>query len=366
MIGMDRPPVLKLVLALLCVCSLAEARSPWVNVGGAEFLDLRAYSQAQNYDYSWDPVAKNLLLQGAGGHFRFHVGSEYFLKNGRLEKMGEKARFWNDSVMAPGSAAALLPAVPERPAAPSAEIWAVPATVTRAATYRIRKVVLDAGHGGKDSGAISANGLQEKRVALEVARDVQHALEALGIEVLMTRSADVFIPLSQRAHIANKNGADLFVSIHANASPSRSLDGFEIYTLSEATDDQALAVERAENSVIRLEPAQRASMSNSTKAILWDLKETQNRKESLHAAQHILDEVTGSVSVAARRQRSANFFVLKWTECPAVLIELAYLSNRADEKKLRDPAYKSAMASAIVRGLWAYITDFQNSDGYTR
>ena len=98
--------------------------------------------------------------------------------------------------------------------------------------HRIHKIVVDAGHGGKDTGTVSARGMKEKRVNLEVAQKVKERLEAAGLEVLMTRNADVFIPLSERAAIANKNGADLFISIHANASSSRSLDGFEVYTLS--------------------------------------------------------------------------------------------------------------------------------------
>ncbi len=336
----------------LCLCASTQAAgSPWVSLGSASFLDLRAYSLAQNYRYSWDPVAKNAVLDGAAGRFQFHAGSEYFLKDGRLQKMEGKAVFWNDSVVAPSSASSFLPGLEPR---------------VLAVSHRIRKVVVDAGHGGKDDGATSPLGLREKRVTLEVARKVKEGLEAAGIQVIMTRSADVFIPLSERAQIANKNGADLFVSIHANASESRTLDGFEVYTLSEATDDQALAVERTENSVIRFESGAHASLSNNLKTILWDLKETQNRKESLRAAGHISERVTDSVFTAARRQKSANFYVLKWTECPAVLVELAYLSNRADERRLRDPAYKTRIADAIVRGVSDHKKEFEATDGYTK
>ncbi len=332
----------------LCLCVTARAEG--------EFVDLRAFSAAQNYVYSWDPVAKNVVLEGAGGNFRFHVGSEYYLNNGRLERMQGTAQFLDDSVLAPAAAPVFLR---------SRVASSVPAAALPQASHFIRKVVLDAGHGGKDTGAVSPNGLREKRVVLEIVRKVKKGLEAAGIEVVMTRSADVFIPLSERAHIANKSGAELFVSIHANASTSRSLDGFEVYTLSEATDDQALAVERAENSVIRFEPTARAALSEDLEAILWDLKETQNRKESIRMASHITDQVSGSVAVAARRQRSANFYVLKWTECPAVLVELAYLSNRADERKLRNAEYKNGIAEAIVRGLLQYKQEFEHTNGFT-
>ena len=347
----------------LCLCVAAHAAAyPWVRVGGVDFLDLRAYSLAQNYHYSWDPVAKNAVLEGSGFRFQFHAGSEFFLKNGRLQKMNGKAFFWNDSVVMPSSSALFLPGLSQK------DLVDVPAVVSAlpAATHRLRRVVLDAGHGGKDDGATSRYGLKEKQVVLEVAKKVKRGLEAVGIQVIMTRGADVFIPLSERAQIANKNGADLFVSIHANASTSPSLDGFEVYTLSEATDDQALAVERTENSVIRFEPGAHASLSNNLKTILWGLKETQNRKESLRAAWHITEQVAASVATVARRQKSANFYVLKWTECPAVLVELAYLSNRTDERRLRDPIYRTRIADAIVQGLIGYKNEFESTDGYTK
>ena len=346
----------------LCLCVSAQAAdSPWINLNSADFLDLRAYSLSQSYHYSWDPVAKNAVLEGSGGRFQFHVGSEYFLKDGRLERMTSKALFWEDSVVMPSSAASFLPmiSIPAPVSAPAVTETATPTL------HRLRKVIIDAGHGGKDDGATSRYGLKEKRVVLEVAQKVKRGLEASGIQVVMTRGADVFIPLSERAQIANKNGADLFVSIHANASTTPSLNGFEVYTLSEATDDQALAVERTENSVIRFEPGAHASLSNNLKTILWELKETENRKESLRASQHISERVTGTVATAAKRQKSANFYVLKWTECPAVLVELAYLSNRTDERRLRDPVYRTRIADAIVQGVFDYKKEFESTDGYT-
>jgi N-acetylmuramoyl-L-alanine amidase len=337
---MDLNRILRTALLAICVCVPAHA-------AGAPLVELRAYGRAQDHVYSWDPVAKNAVLEGPSGSFRFHVGSDYYLKNGRLEKMTEPASFREDSVVVPASAVSAIPA----------EVPAV--------SHRLRRVVIDAGHGGKDPGATSPRGLEEKRVTLEVATEVKRLLERAGVEVVMTRSADVFIPLSQRAHIANKNNADLFVSIHANASTSPSLSGFELYTLSEATDDGALAVERAENAVIQFEPSARAAMSEKLETILWDLKETANRKQSIRAGSHIADHVVSAVETQARRQKSANFYVLKWTECPAVLVELAYLTNRADERKLRDPGYRSQIAEGVARGILSYRDEFEHTNGFT-
>jgi N-acetylmuramoyl-L-alanine amidase len=231
--------------------------------------------------------------------------------------------------------------------------------------HRIHKVVIDAGHGGEDFGAISPEGLREKQVVLDIAQRVRRSLEARGLEVVMTRNSDVFIPLAERARIANKTKADFFVSIHANASLSRSLRGFEVYYLSEATDDAALALERAENSVLRLESAH-AGFDKGLKTIFWDMHESENRKESLQIAEQVKGSVTGAVSTAAQRIRTANFYVLKWTECPAVLVETGYLTNRQDERLLHSPVYRAQMAEAVVDGILNYRKVYESTDGFTR
>ena len=231
--------------------------------------------------------------------------------------------------------------------------------------HRVRRVVLDAGHGGKDSGAVSPHGLKEKRLTLEMARKVKAVLEARGMEVVMTRDSDRFIPLAERARIANIREADFFVSIHANASETPSLRGFEVYYLSEATNDSELAVERAENSAVRFESAPPAP-SKQLKTIFWDLRESENRRESLHIAQNVMDAVGGSMDIAARRVRTANFFVLKWTECPAVLVEMGYLTNGQDERRLRSRAYKMELAQAIVDGIWRHKTEYEATNGFTQ
>src|SRR3989338_8454387 len=182
----------------------------------------------------------------------------------------------------------------------------------------------------------------------------------------MTRDSDVFIPLDRRAEIANKKNVDFFISIHANASVRRSLQGFEIYYLSEATDDAALALERAENSVLKLENTASVNPDSHLKTIYWDLKETENRKESIHIADDVADAVESSVEISHRRIKAANFYVLKWTECPAVLLELGYITNPADERRLKNSLYRRRLVEGIVKGILNYKDAFEKSDGFTR
>jgi N-acetylmuramoyl-L-alanine amidase len=350
------------MLIFLCAFTATFMAEPGICAAQAPDLDLRVYCHEQGYGYFWDPLAKNAIIQTRNGEFRLHAGSDYILRDGRLERIAEKAKLSDGAMFAGSSIAALLEGSSLRTPARGSE--AVP--LEPPLLFHVQKVVVDAGHGGKDSGAASSRGLKEKGLVLEVARKVKERLEARGIQVVMTRNADVFIPLSERAQIANKNGADFFISIHANASTSRSLNGFEVYYLSEATDDAALAVERAENSVIRYEPDSSRGLTKNLKTILWDLRESQNRKESLKAASAVTDSVNSSVSIAAKRVRSANFYVLKWAECPAILVELGYITNGQDERRLRDPAYKSVLADALVDGFWAYKKELEKTEGFTK
>lgn len=229
-------------------------------------------------------------------------------------------------------------------------------------TPGVKTVVVDAGHGGKDYGAISKRGTREKDVNLAVAKYLKHYLEERGLRVIMTRDSDVFIPLPVRAKIANKKKADFFVSIHANASTSDSLKGFEVYYLSEATDDYALALERAENSE-RLSPSlNRFDLSNSLKTIYWELLEFSNRRQSLSMADFIQKEVRRNANVGPQRIKEAQFYVLKWTECPSVLIETGYLTNKDDEARLAQDGYRQVLARAFADGIMAYKQQIEKSN----
>ncbi len=231
--------------------------------------------------------------------------------------------------------------------------------------HRLQRIVIDAGHGGKDLGAVSLRGIHENDLVLEIARQVRDGLRESGIEVVLTRDSDRFVPLPLRAKVANKKNADLFISIHANASTSKALKGFEVYSLSEATDDNALALERAENSPLRLVGARVAEDNVRLRTVLWGLRERENRRESVRLSSDIGNAALRSIPIAARRMRTANFYVLKWTECPSVLVEIGYLSNHQDENKLLSKRYQRGLSSAIVKGILKFKDRFDRSNGFT-
>lgn len=221
----------------------------------------------------------------------------------------------------------------------------------------LRTIVLDAGHGGHDSGAIGPSGLMEKDLVLDVTLRVARMLEStLGVKVLLTRETDVFVPLRDRTSFANKQRADLFVSIHANAHPQSVSEGVETYFLSsEATDSAARQAAAIENSVVQLEkPSANSRRPDFLRAILWDLAQSEYQHESARLAEIVLDSMTRSLKIPNRGVKQAGFYVLGGAAMPAVLIEIGFVTNPREEKRLRDSKYRDDIARAILAGLAEY------------
>jgi N-acetylmuramoyl-L-alanine amidase len=218
-------------------------------------------------------------------------------------------------------------------------------------------LVLDAGHGGHDPGASGPSGLNEKDVALDVTKRVARLVEEskLGVKVVLTRSTDVFVPLRERTQFANKQRADLFISIHANAHPQSVSEGVETYFLSsEATDNEARQVAAIENGVIHLESPASRQKGDALKSILWDLAQSEFQHESSVLAETVLDSMTRSLRLVNRGVKQAGFYVLGGAAMPAVLIEIGFMTNPKEEKKLGTAEHREAIARAILAGIADY------------
>ena len=192
-------------------------------------------------------------------------------------------------------------------------------------------------------------------------RSISAQLAAAGIEVVLTRENDTFVPLWSRTQIANNSGADLFVSIHANASITRRLKGFEVYYLSEALDDDARAVAAAENYTVRIKEGAILSHTYVLDTILWDLELTENRREAIELAKSILGEVDSS----AERLKCARFYVLKGAMMPAVLVEVGYITNLIDSNHLNEKEYRDRIAGQITQGIFNYKKKFESTNGFS-
>jgi N-acetylmuramoyl-L-alanine amidase len=226
----------------------------------------------------------------------------------------------------------------------------------RGALEPLRLIVLDAGHGGHDPGATGPSGVMEKDVVLDVTKRVARLAEVgLGIKIALTRSTDVFVPLRDRTNFANKQRADLFVSIHANAHPRAVSEGVETYFLSsEASDSEARQTAAIENGVVQLESPASRQKADLLKSILWDLAQSEFQQESSSMAETVQDSMTQSLNLVNRGVKQAGFYVLGGAAMPAILIEVGFLTNRKEEKKLATPEYREAVARAIYAGLAEY------------
>jgi N-acetylmuramoyl-L-alanine amidase len=222
--------------------------------------------------------------------------------------------------------------------------------------YGHKKIImLDAGHGGEDPGAIGPNGIKEKDINLEIVRELKSMFDDnKDYKIILTRSDDRFIPLAERTNIANEHGADLFVSIHCNANFDRNINGFEIYFLSEkATDSEAAATAIMENSVLELEGKPTKSHS-SIQSVLWSMGANAHMNESSELSGFILAEVPKRLNIPSRGVKQASFYVLRGTKMPAVLVESAFLSNYAEEAKLCSKKFRTAIAGSIYDGVIKY------------
>lgn len=220
-----------------------------------------------------------------------------------------------------------------------------------------RIVVLDPGHGGPDPGAISVSGLREKEITLKVAQTVKQALEATGrYKVHLTRSEDVYVPLRKRYQLAEQAGAELFISLHADSNGDSSLRGASIYTLSEKSSDrEAAALAAKENRSDAIAGIDLSNQSDAVASFLIELRQRQTMNESALFSETLIQEVGSSTRLLRNTHRFAGFAVLKSPDVPSVLMELGYLSNRHDEKALRDPRHQDKLSRSILRATDAFF-----------
>ena len=230
----------------------------------------------------------------------------------------------------------------------------------------LKKVIIDAGHGGKDPGAIGATGVKEKNIVLSIAKLAGSYIEKNypDVEVIYTRSTDVFLELHERSTIANKNNADLFISIHANSAASPDAHGTETYVLGLHKTEANLDVAKRENSVIELEDNfdQHYSFNpNSPEGhIMMSMAQNAYLDQSIFLASQVQDQFESRVQRHNRGVRQAGFYVLYKTTMPSILIELGFLSNPEEEKFLNSIAGQEYMASAIYRAVKDYKTYVDN------
>jgi len=217
-------------------------------------------------------------------------------------------------------------------------------------------IVLDAGHGGEDPGAVGRNGTKEKDINLAIIKELKKLFDEEGTyDTVLTREDDTFIPLVERTNKANEKKADLFVALHCNASDNKNTGGFEIYFLNEnASDPEAAATAMLENSVVNME--KKVSKKNSRlQELLWSMVVNEYINESSELCSFVGSEVTKRIKLENRGVKQAGFFVLRGAQMPAVLVECAFISHLGEESRLRTKKFQNLMADSIFSG----IIDFE-------
>jgi N-acetylmuramoyl-L-alanine amidase len=225
--------------------------------------------------------------------------------------------------------------------------------IKSSSTDRKSVIVLDPGHGGVDPGAIGVSGIYEKVITLAAARQLKTRLEKTGLyKVVLTRDRDISLGLRERREIAHRAQADLFVSLHADSIKNTSVRGLSVYTLSEkASDKEAEALAVQENNADIIIGIDLTYESREVRHILVDLAQRESMNLATKLATKLIAQLQRDVKLLRNTHRFAGFAVLKSPDIPSVLIEMGYLSNRDDERALKQTSYREKLMTAISRGL---------------
>lgn len=254
------------------------------------------------------------------------------------------------------------PAIPvTKPATPSKSETPVnsksPSLVSPTSVAKHAKdliVVIDPGHGGKDPGAIGKKGTKEKDVTLKIGKYLKDLIEKrIGATVVLTRSKDVFLDLEERVEFANRKKADLFISIHLNSHPQEKIKGLEVYHFGKASDPRALEVAARENGMKLEDDAPPWQFIIADK--LNDQKIEQSQTFAWTTSKTLVKSLKTSYKIKDHGVKTAPFYVLRFTTMPSILAEVAFVSNRDEEKRLNTRAFQQQLAEGIYKGIQSYL-----------
>jgi len=326
--------LLYLLAGVLMLWAAGCATVP-VSPGGP--TDLKALCEQYNVQWYVDSVSHVINLRAAGREAQALVGSSVVVVNGEKVFLSDIIRRDQGMVIVPGDFTGKV-------------IFHIVggARVGRQGFH----VVVDAGHGGKDPGTRGRyTGTPEKEVTLDIARRLKKDLEERGFKVTMTRDRDEFISLEQRTEITTRAKADIFISIHANANPSRSVDGIEVYALRDLQATEQRDPERLKNQKTMLRNLAMKNGDASLEAIVLDMLYNYKLSESQLLAAYVDKGATIAAKANNRGVKRAGYHVLRNTLIPAVLVEVGFLSNAQEESLLRRSDYRQRIADGIVSSL---------------
>ena len=317
------------------------------SIGGATYYPLVTLCDLRGVNLQYDPLLRTAYLSKDGQHVNLRVGDALVLVNDNPLHLNSPVDLYEGTIAVPRQFKEQV----------FDSLFRQNTLVYRRAPggkIKLHKVIIDAGHGGNDPGAIGRNGLKEKDVNLDIAKRLSSLLRVEGVATVFTRSTDKFIPLSTRVNIANRSGADLFISIHSNAARSRSLSGFEVYYVAPSVSDSKRAALTARSTSLNLKDAVFSGETQETKAIVWDMIYANSRAESIELSHSLCKIMDSCIDANILGVKNARFQVLKGITMPGILIEVGFVSNLNEEELLRTGAYREKLAAGILEGIRDY------------
>jgi N-acetylmuramoyl-L-alanine amidase len=324
----------------------AQQALPIYNINGTSYLSLISLCNSRNIDLNYDEFTKTATLTRDSHKINLRVGDTLVLVDGEPQQLKHPVDIYQGALVVPYRF--------KEQVIDNLFNEFYPQHKFTQALSKIKIIVVDAGHGGNDPGAIGRTGLREKDVNLDIAKRLSRILSSNGVKVVMTRPTDRFISLYGRVEKANDSGADLFVSIHSNANRVRSLNGFEVYYVAPSVSDTTRALATAKSYRLNLQGASLASYALDLKATLWDMIYTYSRGQSIDLSHAVCRAASNNLGVKILGVKGARYEILKGVFMPAVLIETGFLSNAIEERKLKNSYYRQRIAESIAQGIEDY------------
>lgn len=326
----------------VCACFLLSgcAVTPQI-VPPSQGLFLKELCSLHAIDWQWDSVNQVVTLQKLSKQAKLMVDSKVVILDDKTVTLSEPLRRVNENIVVP----------PDFRTRVLDAFLPLPTAVVR----KFRRVVLDPGHGGYDPGAIASGGFKEKEVTFDIASRVAAHLKKHGFDVSLTRETDKFVALDERARIAARRHADLFVSIHVNASRAKSAHGFEVYYLRDIASAHRGEQYFQKGCDELLDQFAMQKDSPVLKKIVVDMLYQNKQKESRDLAGYLSAQTSAQIGSENRGCKPSEFFVLKNTLMPAILIEVGFLSNSKEAGRLKTDAYRENIAESIAKTLINYV-----------
>lgn len=334
------------LIAVFWVSGCATVPSDLVGRPGRS-VALRELCEKYDVSWHWDSVTQVVSLTSDGQPVQALVGSEILLIGSKRILLSRPIIIQNSRIMVPEDFELNVFSSPPAVGKPSQRL------VRR--IKNVNHIVLDAGHGGKDPGAIGVKGIQEKDVVLDLARRIARYLKAKGIKITMTRDTDHFITLARRTEIASQSKADLFVSIHANANSASSAEGVEVFTLKPLSDLERREEQRGKNQRLLFQGLNMKDRDEVLEEVVADILYHYKQGRSPALAANLSASLSQAGKAPNRGHKTSRFFVLRNTLSPAVLVEVGFLTNPHEGRKLSTPGYRDKLARVIVDELMDYV-----------